>query len=90
MLWLLQWYPNFWLLTGFVVCFGSMIGSAGPAHRDRDEDISRSHVGTIYGVIVFGSGSARHSARGAAASFTTSPIATTRLIAFALVSVVLG
>ena len=30
MLWLLQWYPNFWLLTGFVVCFGSMIGSRGP------------------------------------------------------------
>ena len=30
LLWLLQWYPNFWMLTGFVVCFGSMIGSRGP------------------------------------------------------------
>src|SRR6266851_5373136 len=30
MLWGLQWYPNFWMLTGFVVCFGSMIGSRGP------------------------------------------------------------
>src|SRR6478752_4960942 len=30
MLWALQWYPNLWLLTGFVVCFGSMIGSRGP------------------------------------------------------------
>src|ERR1700719_1675449 len=30
LLWLLQWYPNFWILTGFVVCFGSMIGSRGP------------------------------------------------------------
>ena len=30
LLWLLQWYPNYWLLTGFVVCFGSMIGSRGP------------------------------------------------------------
>src|ERR1700686_5525159 len=30
LLWLLQYYSNFWLLTGFVVCFGSMIGSRGP------------------------------------------------------------
>src|SRR5665647_2701461 len=30
MLWLLQWYPNFWLLSGFVICFGSMSGSRGP------------------------------------------------------------
>src|SRR5882757_1159056 len=30
LLWSLQWYPNFWMLTGFVVCFGSMIGSRGP------------------------------------------------------------
>lgn len=30
LLWLLQWYPNYWLLTGFVICFGSMIGSRGP------------------------------------------------------------
>jgi MFS family permease len=29
-LWLLQRAPNMWLLTGFVVCFGSMIGSRGP------------------------------------------------------------
>ena len=31
LLWGLQWYPNVWMLTGFVVCFGSMIGSRG--HR---------------------------------------------------------
>ena len=30
LLWLLQFYPNFWLLTAFVVTFGSMIGSRGP------------------------------------------------------------
>ncbi|MGA7810630.1 MFS transporter, partial [Bradyrhizobium sp.] len=30
MFWALQWSANFWLLTGFVVCFGSMIGSRGP------------------------------------------------------------
>ena len=42
LLWLLQYYPNYWLLTGFVVCFGSMIGSRGPAdHRNRAEHFSR-------------------------------------------------
>ena len=42
LLWLLQWYPNVWLLTGFVICFGSMIGSRGPLlTRDRDEDLPR-------------------------------------------------
>src|SRR5260370_32284091 len=30
MLWALQWYPNIWLLTGFVVCFGSITGSPRP------------------------------------------------------------
>src|SRR6202043_2737535 len=30
LLWLLQWSPNYWILTGFVVTFGSMIGSSGP------------------------------------------------------------
>src|SRR3954463_13029212 len=57
MLWLLQWYPNFWLLTGFVVCFGSMIGSRGPLLTATAMKIFRGqHVGTIYGAIAFGSG----------------------------------
>ena len=30
MLWLLQYHPNYWLLSGFVISFGSMIGSRGP------------------------------------------------------------
>ncbi|MGM3120145.1 hypothetical protein ACS2TQ_27280, partial [Bacillus cereus group sp. BC330] len=30
LLWLLKSYPNVWLLTAFVVTFGSMIGSRGP------------------------------------------------------------
>src|SRR5204862_6234522 len=30
MLWSLQWYPNFWMLAGFVACFGWMIGYRGP------------------------------------------------------------
>ena len=57
MLWLLQWYPNYWLLTGFVVCFGSMIGSRGPLLTATAMKIFRGErVGTIYGTISIGSG----------------------------------
>ena len=57
MLWLLQWYPNFWLLSGFVVCFGSMIGSRGPLLTATAMKIFRGErVGTIYGAISIGSG----------------------------------
>jgi MFS family permease len=57
MLWLLQWYPNFWLLTGFVICFGSMIGSRGPLLTATAMKIFRGkRVGTIYGTISIGSG----------------------------------
>ena len=57
MLWLLQWYPNFWLLAGFVVCFGSMIGSRGPLLTATAMKIFRGErVGTIYGTISIGSG----------------------------------
>jgi hypothetical protein len=30
MLWLLKTYPNVWLLTGFLVTFGSTVGSRAP------------------------------------------------------------
>jgi MFS family permease len=57
MLWALQWYPNFWLLTGFVICFGSMIGSRGPLLTATAMKIFRGErVGTIYGTISIGSG----------------------------------
>jgi MFS family permease len=57
MLWLLQWYPNDWLLTGFVVCFGSMIGSRGPLLTATAMKIFRGErIGTIYGTISIGSG----------------------------------
>jgi MFS family permease len=91
MLWLLQWHPNFWLLTGFVVCFGSMIGSRGPLLTATAMKIFRGrHVGTIYGVIVFGSGlgSAFGSWSGGLIHDLTHSY--NPLIAFALVSVVLG
>jgi MFS family permease len=57
MLWALQWYPNFWLLTGFVVCFGSMIGSRGPLLTATAMNIFRGErVGTIYGTVTIGAG----------------------------------
>jgi MFS family permease len=91
MLWLLQWYPNFWLLTGFVVCFGSMIGSRGPLLTATAMKIFRGeHIGTIYGAIAFGSGlgSAFGSWSGGLIHDLTHSY--NPLIAFALVSVVLG
>jgi MFS family permease len=57
LLWLLQYYPNYWLLTGFVICFGSMIGSRGPLITATALNIFRGErVGTIYGTISIGSG----------------------------------
>jgi MFS family permease len=91
LLWLLQWYPNIWVLTGFVVCFGSMIGSRGPLLTATAMKIFRGeHVGTIYGAIAFGSGlgSAFGSWSGGLIhdwSHSYNP-----LIAFSLVAVVLG
>jgi MFS family permease len=91
MLWLLQWYPNFWLLTGFVVCFGSMIGSRGPLLTATAMKIFRGeHVGTIYGAIAIGSGlgSAFGSWSGGLIHDLTHSY--NPLIAFALVAVLLG
>ncbi len=57
MLWLLQWYPNILVLTGFVVCFGSMIGSRGPLLTATAMKLFKGkRVGTIYGAISIGSG----------------------------------
>jgi len=91
LLWLLQWYPNIWVLTGFVVCFGSMIGSRGPLLTATAMKIFRGErVGTIYGTISIGSGlgSAFGSWSGGLIhdwSHSYNP-----LIAFALVAVLLG
>jgi MFS family permease len=91
MLWLLQSHPNVWLLTGFVICFGSMIGSRGPLITATAMKIFRGkHVGTIYGTISIGSGlgSAMGSwCGGLIHDFTGSYDA---LIGFAFISVILG
>ena len=91
MLWALQWYPNIWMLTGFVVCFGSMIGSRGPLLTATAMKIFRGErVGTIYGSISIGSGlgSAFGSWSGGLIHDWTHSY--NPLIAFALVSVLLG
>ena len=91
MLWALQWYPNFWLLAGFVVCFGSMIGSRGPLLAATAMKIFRGNrLGTIYGSISIGSGlgSAVGSWSGGLIHDLTHSY--NPLLAFALVAVVLG
>ena len=57
LLWLLQYYPSYWLLTAFVIVFGSMIGSRGPLLSATAMKIFRGErVGTIFGTISIGSG----------------------------------
>ena len=90
-LWLLQYYPNGWLLTGFVVCFGSMIGSRGPLITATALQIFRGErVGTIFGTISIGSGlgSAIGSWGGGLLHDWTHSY--NPLIVFALVNVLLG
>ncbi|THD62487.1 MAG: MFS transporter [Bradyrhizobium sp.] len=90
-LWLIQRYPNYWLLTGFVICFGSMIGSRGPLLTATAMKIFRGErVGTIYGTISIGSGlgSAFGSWSGGLIHDWTHSY--NPLIVFSLVAVVLG
>lgn len=57
MLYYLERFPNWWLLAGFVVCFGSMQGSRGPLITATAMQIFRGErVGTIFGTISIGSG----------------------------------
>ena len=91
LLWLIQYYPNYWLLTGFIVCFGSMIGSRGPLITATALNIFRGErVGTIFGTISIGSGlgSALGSWSGGLIHDLTHSY--NWLFVFALVNVVLG
>jgi MFS family permease len=57
MLWLLRTWPSLWLLAGFLICFGSTIGSRGPLISATAMNIFRGErVGTIFGAITLGSG----------------------------------
>lgn len=91
LLWLLQWYPSPLLLGGFVICFGSMIGSRGPLITATAMSIFRGRrVGTIYGTISIGSGlgSAFGSWCGGLLHDLTQSY--NPVLGFALISVVLG
>jgi len=91
LLWLLQWYPNFWILTAFILTFGSMIGSRGPLVTATAMKIFRGErVGTIFGTISIGSGLG--SALGAWSGGLIHDLSQgyNQVIAFALVNVVLG
>jgi MFS family permease len=91
LLWLLQFYPNFWLLTAFVVTFGSMIGSRGPLITATAMNIFRGErIGTIYGTISIGSGLGSGLGAWAGGLIHDWTHSYNPVIAFALVAVVLG
>ena len=91
LLWLLQYYPNFWLLAAFIVTFGSMIGSRGPLITATAMKIFRGErVGTIYGTISIGSGLGSGLGAWAGGLIHDWTHSYDPVIAFALVAVVLG
>ncbi len=91
LLWLIQYYPNYWLLTGFILCFGSMIGSRGPLITATALNIFRGErVGTIFGTISIGSGLGSGLGSWAGGLIHDWTQGYNWLIAFALVNVVLG
>jgi MFS family permease len=91
LLWLLQFYPNFWLLAAFVVTFGSMIGSRGPLITATAMKIFRGErVGTIYGTISIGSGLGSGLGAWSGGLIHDWTHSYNPVIAFALVAVVLG
>ena len=91
LLWLIQYYPNYWLLTGFVICFGSMIGSRGPLITATALNIFRGErVGTIYGTISIGSGLGAAVGSWGGGLIHDWTHSYNALIVFALVNVVLG
>ena len=91
LLWLLKWYPNFWLLGAFVVTFGSMIGSRGPLLTATAMKIFRGErVGTIYGTISIGSGLGSAFGSWSGGLIHDWSLDYNLLIVFSLVAVILG
>jgi MFS family permease len=91
LLWLIQYYPNYWMLTGFILCFGSMIGSRGPLITATALNIFRGErVGTIFGTISIGSGLGSGLGSWAGGVIHDWTQGYNWLIVFALVNVVLG
>jgi MFS family permease len=91
LLWLIQFHPNYWLLTGFVICFGSMIGSRGLLITATALKIfSGKRVGTIYGMISIGSGLGSGFGAWFGGVIHDYTHGYNALIVFALVNVILG
>jgi MFS family permease len=91
MLWLLRTYPSVWLLTGFVICFGSTIGSRGPLISATAISIFRGkRVGTIFGAITLGSGLGAALGSWSGGLILDWSGSYDLVIAFALVNVLLG
>jgi len=91
MLWALSRHPSLWLLAGFLVCFGSTMGSRGPLVAASAMSIFRGkRVGTIMGTITIGQGIG--SALGSWAGGLLHDWAQSYelVFAFALISVVFG
>ena len=91
MLWSLSRHPSVWLLAGFLLFFGSTMGSRGPLVAASAMSIFRGRrVGTIMGTISLGQGigSALGSLAGGLIHDWTQSY--DLVFAFALVSVILG
>jgi MFS family permease len=90
-LWLLQWFPNYWLLTAFVIFFGSMVGSRGPLITATALKIFHGkRVGTIFGTISIGAGLGSALGSWSGGLIHDLSHGYNQVIVFALVNVVLG
>jgi MFS family permease len=90
-LWLIQYFPSYWLLTAFVIFFGSMIGSRGPLITATALKIFQGkRVGTIFGTISIGSGLGSALGSWAGGLIHDYTHGYNAVILFALVNVILG
>jgi MFS family permease len=90
-LWLIQYFPNYWLLMAFVIFFGSMIGSRGPLITATALKIFQGkRVGTIFGTISIGSGLGSALGSWAGGLIHDYTHGYNAVILFALVNVILG
>ncbi len=91
MLWSLSRTPSIWLLAGFLICFGSTMGSRGPLVAASAMSIFRGRrVGTIMGAITVGQGIGSALGSWAGGLLHDWSQSYDLVFAFALASVVLG
>ncbi|ETR78788.1 permease [Afipia sp. P52-10] len=91
MMWLLKFYPNTILLAGFILCFGSMVGSRGPLiSATAMRFFQGKNVGTIFGTISIGSGLGAALGSWCGGLIHDATGSYDLVIVFALVNVILG